>query len=48
MSFIKNNKMKILTLIIAIISIPYIYIIINVIFQLGRVIGNIVRIKMGF
>ena len=48
MSFIKENKKKILKIILIIISIPYVYIIINTIFQIGKYVGSIARIKMGY
>lgn len=47
MFFIKKNKVKILKLIVGILAIPYIYIIVNSIFYVGRIIGSVVRIKMG-
>lgn len=47
MSFIKENKVKIMKIIILIISIPYVYIIMNAIFELGRIVGSIARINMG-
>ena len=47
MLFIKENKYKIINLLIGVLAIPYIYIIINTIFTLGKIIGNIVRIKIG-
>ena len=43
MSFIKNNYKSILGIILFILLIPYIDIIINSIFSLGRVVGSIAR-----
>lgn len=47
MFFIEKNKYKILKAVVIILMIPYVYIIVNTIFQIGRIIGSIVRIKMG-
>ena len=47
MSFIKENRKKIIKLILLILSLPYLYIIINTIYQIGRILGTITRIKLG-
>ena len=48
MSFIKENKKTILKLLILLLSLPYLYIIINTIFIIGKYIGTITRIKIGY